>query len=431
MATRPRELNGNWSTAVTRRLETILPEKSLEMRQRLRLFSLLITLALGPRALAQNSPEVEQLLELLVAKNVITTADATEFRATLKRKNTTATVPEQTRSSNLAQTAQTSGTQDIATLAAGTTTPKKVPGFNSNTVNISGYVQGRFTEAPSTTNTFEIRRARLIFDGNLTDTVSYQVQLDGVKPQLLDARVDFKPFRQFGVTIGQFKIPFSTESYLSDNLLPLIERSAVVNGFAPGRDTGNNGRDIGLQFFGKLWRGRAVNHIEYFAGVFNGAGINAKDDNHYKDTAARLIVRPVKQLSFAGNYYNGASGTKELGRERADVEVSFTRGPLSASAEYLWGHDGPIHRRGWYAQGVYRASRQWEAVFRFDKFDPRQHTSTVTAVNNYVVGANYYLNTYVKLQANYDRQQDLIAQRSANVVLLQTQFQFGGERSKQ
>jgi phosphate-selective porin len=268
----------------------------------------------------------------------------------------------------------------------------------------------------------------LIFDGKLTDTIEYQLQLDGVKPQLLDARVDFKPVRQFGVTIGQFKIPFSTESYTADNLLPLVERSAVVNGLAPGRDTGNNGRDIGLQVSGRAFRGGNFDHVEYLAGVFNGAGIDTKDDNHYKDTAARVILRPVREIAFAGNYYNGAAGTAQLGRERADLEVSFTHGPLLASGEYIWGHDGPIHRRGWYAQGVYRANRQWEVVFRFDKFDPRQHTSSITAVNNYVIGANYFLNSYIKFQANYDRQEDLIAQRSANIVLLQTQFQFGGEK---
>jgi phosphate-selective porin len=426
MATRSRELNTNSNSAATRQLETILPEESVEMR-RIRLISLLFMVTAGVQLPAQNSPEVEQLLELLVAKNVITSADAAQYRATLKAKSAADSAPTVTPASNLARTAKSPAAQVLSTPPA----TSKIPGFSRDTLTISGYVQGRFTEAPKTTNTFEIRRARLIFDGNLTDTLSYQVQLDGVKPQLLDARLDFKPVKQFGVTIGQFKIPFSTESYLSDNLLPFVERSAFVNRFAPGRDNGNNGRDIGLQFSGRLLHSRNVDHIQYFAGVFNGSGINSKDDNHYKDTAARLIVSPVKQLAVAGNYYNGSSGVKELSRERADLEVSFSHGPFSTAAEYLWGHDGPIHRRGWYAESVYRVDSRWEAVFRFDKFDPRQHTSSVTALNNYVIGTNYLVNSYVKLQANYDRQQDLIAQRSANVVLLQTQFQFGGERSKQ
>jgi phosphate-selective porin OprO and OprP len=395
------------------------------MRQKRRLliaFAAIVASALP--AFAQNSAsEVDQLLDLLVAKNVITSTEASEFRATLK-KNAPASSNSEVAQASSVQSA--TGEQPVNGQIA-----TRTLGLKNDGLNVSGFVQGRFTEAPGTTNTFEIRRARLIFDGKVTDGIGYQVQLDGVKSQLLDAKIDFNPVHQFRVTIGQFKIPFSTESYTSDNLLPFVERSTVVNSFAPGRDNGNNGRDIGLQVSGKFLRLRGTDRVEYFAGVFNGAGINTKDDNHYKDTAARLVLRPLKQVALVGNYYSGATGLKELGRERADLEVNFTQGPISASAEYIWGHDGPIHRHGWYAQSGYRASRHWEALFRFDKFDPRQHTATLTAVNNYVIGTNYFLNSYVKLQANYDRQQDLIARRSANVVLLQTQFQFGGERVKQ
>jgi len=325
--------------------------------------------------------------------------------------------------------------------SATTPTPSTLPGANpagsnggisikNNTLNINGYVQTRFTEAPITTSTFEVRRARVIFEGRLTDTIGYQVQLDGVKPQLLDARVDVKPLRQFGVTIGQFKIPFSTESMTSDNLLPFIERSTVDNLYAPGRENASNGRDIGLQFLGKTWRANGIDRLEYFVGVFNGAGINTRDDNHYKDTAARLLVRPFKQFAIIGNYYNGAVGTKEISRERYDLEFNFVHGPFTAAGEYIWGHDGPVRRNGWYAHTTYRIAKKWEGAFRFDKFSPRQHTATLTAMNNYVIGASYFLNPYVKLQANYGRQQDLFTDRSSNVVLLQTQFQFGGERAQ-
>jgi phosphate-selective porin OprO and OprP len=395
------------------------------MRQIRRLLIVLAAIvAFALPAFAQNpTSEVDQLLDLLVMKNVITSTEASAFRATLKKT----ALPSSNSVVAQAPTAQSAAAEQSVNDQIATRTL----GLKNEELNINGFVQGRFTEAPGTTNTFEIRRARLIFDGKLTDAIGYQVQLDGVKPQLLDAKIDFNPAHQFGVTIGQFKIPFSTESYTSDNLLSFVERSTVVNSFAPGRDNSSNARDIGIQFLGKILRFRGADRVEYFAGVFNGAGINTKDDNHYKDTAARLILRPLKQVALVGNYYSGATGIKELGRERADLEVNFRQGPISASAEYIWGHDGPIHRHGWYAQSGYRASKHWEALFRFDKFDPRQHTATLTAVNNYVIGTNYFLNSYVKLQANYDRQHDLIARRSANVVLLQTQFQFGGEKVKQ
>src|SRR3954469_198773 len=183
-------------------------------------------------AVAQNSTsEVDELLDLLLAKGIITSAEASALR--VRRKNTAG--PEV-------------GGNPVATalVSPAPTAPQPVPSpskgdqasSKNKLLNISGFVQARFTEARGTTNTFEIRRARLIFDGNLSDQISYYMQLDGVKPQMLDAKVDFKGFRQFGATIGQFKIPFSTESMTSDNLLPFIERSPVDNLYAPGRENG-------------------------------------------------------------------------------------------------------------------------------------------------------------------------------------------------
>jgi len=377
-----------------------------------------VAIAITLPGFAQNAAsEVDQLLDLLVAKNVITLTEASEFRASLKKNSSSV-------SNSIVPQASIGQLPPAERPANGQTAAHAV-------LNIGGYVQGRFTEAPGSTNSFEIRRARLIFDGRLTDSVGYQVQLDGVKPQLLDAKVDFILFHPLRITVGQFKIPFSSESYTADNLLSFIERSTVVNSFSPGRDNGSNGRDIGMQLSGKTLRFHGTDRVEYFAGVLNGAGINIKDDNHYKDVAARLVLRPLKQFAVIGNYYNGATGIKEAGRERTDLEINLTQGRISTAVEYIWGHDGPVHRRGWYAQSAYHASRRWEALFRFDKFDPRQHTATLTALNNYVVGTNFFLNPYITLQANYERQQDLIARRSTNVVLLQTQFQFGGERAKQ
>src|SRR3954454_19388181 len=147
MATRSRELNTNSNSAATRQLETILPEESVEMR-RIRLISLLFMLAAGVQLPAQNSSEVEQLLELLVAKNVITSADAAQYRATLKAKSTADSAVTVTTASNLAPTAKSPAAQVLSPPPA----TSKIPGFSRDTLTISGYVQGRFTEAPKTTN---------------------------------------------------------------------------------------------------------------------------------------------------------------------------------------------------------------------------------------------------------------------------------------
>ena len=104
---------------------------------------------------------------------------------------------------------------------------------------VHGYIQGRFTNQEGTPDRLEIRRARVSLSGDPLPKLSYTFQVDVVKrPYIMDAAVTWKFSRALRVTGGQFKIPFSAESLVSDNLNVPIARARAVNGLAPGRDTG-------------------------------------------------------------------------------------------------------------------------------------------------------------------------------------------------
>ncbi len=61
-------------------------------------------------------------------------------------------------------------------------------GTNGSPFHLSGYIQGRFTNARDTPDRFEVRRARLLLNGDLNSRISYLVQGDVWKlPGLLDA----------------------------------------------------------------------------------------------------------------------------------------------------------------------------------------------------------------------------------------------------
>ena len=87
---------------------------------------------------------------------------------------------------------------------------------------------------------------------------------------------------------------FSAESLISDNLNTPVARARAVNGLAPGRDTGVQGRDVGLQLSGVLQHGREP-LFEYAAGVFRGQTFVAAPAAHYHATAGRLIVIVIDQ----------------------------------------------------------------------------------------------------------------------------------------
>src|SRR5258708_7239772 len=123
---------------------------------------------------------------------------------------------------------------------------------------VHGYIQGRFTNQEGTSDRLEIRRARVILSGDPLSKLSYTFQVDFVKqPHLMDAALTWKFSRSLRLTGGQFKIPFSAESLISDNLNIPIARARAVNALAPGRDTGAQGRDVGVQFAGTCISARA------------------------------------------------------------------------------------------------------------------------------------------------------------------------------
>lgn len=358
-------------------------------------------------ARAAQASEVDRLLDLLVKKQVVTQEEAAALREEI----------EQEKTSQKAQAVVEKQNQDAE--------KKEQPVTASSRIKLSGYLQTRYTNGVGTTNPFELRRARLALDGSLAPKVAYKVQIDAVRsPVLMDARLDWSASPYARLTFGQFKIPFSQENLTSGRDLISIERSLAGLALVPGRDTGNNGRDVGVQLAGSVVGGNDRPIFDYTVGIFNGAGINRRDDNGRKDVAGRLVVYPFALLSVAGDYYNGASGPKEISRERAGAEFAFVHKLYSLRGEYIWGHDGAVHKRGWYSQFAYRFHGKWEGLLKFDNYESDRQTPTALTTNTYLVGVNWFVAKGVKLQANYGLVDSKARTDLTNLFLTQLQYQF-------
>ena len=92
-------------------------------------------------------------------------------------------------------------------------------------------------------------------------------------------------------------------------------------------------------------------------------------------------------------------------------------------AEYIWGHDDSIRKRGWYSQLAYRFRSQWEGLFRFDNYDPNRRAGN-DVTNTYLVGVNWYLSKWVKFQANYGVVDEEARPSLSHTLLTQVQFQY-------
>jgi phosphate-selective porin OprO/OprP len=140
-------------------------------------------------------------------------------------------------------------------------------------------------EGEPVSQTFQIRRARVVLAGNVfSPHIRYQFQF-GFSPRdmandipsdledsirrnpLRDARLEFTRLRDFTIWAGQFKVPFSRERVVSSSNLSMVDRSLVNAEFSLDRDIGIAAlsKDIG-GLGGKL---------SYYVGVFLGEGRNS------------------------------------------------------------------------------------------------------------------------------------------------------------
>ena len=289
-------------------------------------------------------------------------------------------------------------------------------------IEVHGYIQGRFTNQEGIPDRLEIRRARLSIFGDPFSQFSYSAQVDvAKKPYLLDASITWKPTGVFKVTGGQFKMPFSTESLAADNLEIPIERARAIDTLVPGRDTGVQARDLGLQVSGILERQHRP-WVEYAAGIFRGQTLFYSPSVHVRANAARFLLHPIPGLAAGVDSYQSFSAPHGSVKRRHEAEGSYKWKSLTLQMEQIWARDGKLQRRGGYALSGWRFNKQWEGMTRIEWL--RTDTSRPAAAFIYEAGANYYFGTHVKVQANLGARNDQSPPSVTGVFLAQMQLGF-------
>lgn len=374
---------------------------------------MLILTIWGGLVFTAKSQSTDDVLNLLIQRNVVSQKDADSIRAE-------AAIASQANLSKI----------------------KAFPINAAKKITIAGYTQVRYQALEETgkIDGFDIRRARLDVKGNISPYWAYRVQLDlAGTPKLIDAYAELKLNDYFNFTIGQAKIPFSLENLASSNKLELIDRSQAVEALvARGKDVGGNqnGRDIGIQLGGTILKMKGRPVLDYRLGVYNGSGINTTDTNEKKDFATRLIVHPVVGLDISAALYNGSrfvpelkTGTvvttpaKNVDHNRYGFDLNYDLKDLAIRGEYIHGTDNLVDREGYYFQaGYYFLQKKLQLIAKYDFYDADK-AKVDNASTWYVFGANYNFNTNVRLQANYTFKQE--EGTSINNNLASIQFQIG------
>lgn len=379
------------------------------------LATLTLGLFISGGAMAARTP-VDILIQRLVEKKVLAPADADEIRAEI---------------------AQIEKEQAEGAKSSAPEIRLKHP------VKLSGYTQIRYraSTGDGSNDRLEARRVRLTLSAQPTPALDLKTQVDFAgsrrgrtgesgselfgRPVLLDAvaRLRLNPTNQ--VQIGQFKIPFGSESPASDTNLELINRAAVTEALAPGRDNRSNGRDIGIQYGGSV-RGGTGDTLEFTLGLINGGGINTGDDNDRKDIAARVEWRPeLPGLSLGASLYDGRAGANNAKRDRQGLDILYRRAPWLARAEHIWARDGDLRRRGYYGTLAYSIVPRTQVALRYDRLNPDSRLNG-DATGAITLGLTRLLSTdgLQRWQLNYERRHGQAEAASNEQYLAQIQMGF-------
>lgn len=143
---------------------------------------------------------------------------------------------------------------------------------------------------------FQVRNARFSVNGNFSSIVYYKAEIDlsdeGVT-KMLDAYLRFLPSKAWNITLGQQKIPFSTDNLRAPYQLYFANRS-----FIGKQITGL--RDVGITL---LYLNKTKIPLSMQIGIYNGDGIyNQQEWQNKFCIASRFEIFPIKNFEISLNY---------------------------------------------------------------------------------------------------------------------------------
>lgn len=175
---------------------------------------------------------------------------------------------------------------------------------------------------------FEVRNARFGVKGKINPYMAYRVELDlsdEGRMKMLDAYVEFIPFSNFNLYLGQRKIPFSSD-YMrnpADNIF--ANRSFVAKYINDGL------RDIG---FYADYKFTALIPVNIILGAVNGTGNNNPQWIDRPNLVTRLILGSDQGFRVIGNlYYGSAESRNHLAM--FGEEIRYSSGSFFIESEYV------------------------------------------------------------------------------------------------
>lgn len=276
-------------------------------------------------------------------------------------------------------------------------------------LTLFGYAQTAYTYTDvggKKTNAMDVTRIILMANAELTPKLSFFIMYDAAKSEMHEYYGQYAFSPALKLRIGQYKQPFTLESVMSPTVLNNIGFDASVlymAGIATDPCQGNHvGRDVGVMLTGEGLKYKGWNLLNYSIGVFNGPGMNQKENNNQKDVVGMLNVTPLKGMMLSTSFLLGtghAQVDNEFGafktgdnykRRRWAFGTEIKTKPAYLRSEYMIGNDGGVHSTGFYADAELHVAKKFDIVADYD-FLKKNNDLDTSVQHNYMVGAQYWI----------------------------------------
>ena len=163
-----------------------------------------------------------------------------------------------------------------------------------------GTIRGKY-EYQTTTDEqrFQVRNARISLDGKVHELVGYKAEIDlsdEGQIKMLDAYARITPMKDFNVTIGQMRVPFTIDAHRSPHQQYFANRSFIA------KQVGNV-RDVGATLGYTVSEGFPL-VIE--GGLFSGSGLTQQKEWH------RILCYSAKLQLMPWENYNLTLSTQRI-----------------------------------------------------------------------------------------------------------------------
>lgn len=319
--------------------------------------------------------------------------------------------------------------------------------IGTSKLTLFGYAQTGYTYKHSNgqgSNAFDITRIILMANAELTKQLSFFLMYDAAASKLHEYYGQYAFSPQLKVRIGQFKQPYTLENIYPPTILDNISFNNSVlymTGIATDPSLGATvARDAGVMITGDLFPNDGRPQFNYQLGVFNGTGMNIKENNNQKSVMGMLNYMPSTSLLFSGSFALGTSrsvgakmdyagnvlvpGGSNYHRNRYALGAEWKGKPLYFRTEFMGGKDADVKMQGFYADFAFHVvPKKLDVVADFDYLDKNTATSTRDAIRTLTLGAQYWVYKQCRIASQFVHTNPKIGAKT-NAWITQFQIAF-------